>query len=134
MSARIPDVVDNVVTEISASNVIIRWSAPYNGGNTISSYTIRILQGDGVTYSTSLVSCNGANAAVIASASCTVPISNLLVSPFNLPWGSSIFATVTATNTVGTSAISQAGNGAIILTNPDPPQNVINVPQTTTAF
>jgi hypothetical protein len=58
----------------------------------------------------------------------------LLVSPFNLPWGSSIFATVTATNTVGTSAISQAGNGAIILTNPDPPQNVINVPQTTTAF
>jgi len=50
----------------------------------------------------------------------------LQASPYNLPWGSSIHATVLATNVVGSSASSVAGNGAVILTNPDPPTELNN--------
>jgi len=41
--------------------------------------------------------------------------------PYNLAWGASVHATVLATNIVGNSAISASGNGAVILTNPEPP-------------
>ncbi len=55
---------------------------------------------------------------------CTVPITDVLTAPYNLAWGSSIYAKVTATNAYGTSAASDVGNGAVILTNPDPPAGV----------
>jgi len=48
-------------------------------------------------------------------------VSTLRDSPYNLPWGSSIFAVITATNAYGTSVASDPGNGAIILTVPDKP-------------
>ena len=46
------------------------------------------------------------------------PPSTLLAAPYNLPYGSSIYAKVTATNDYGTSARSEEGNGAVILTVP----------------
>jgi hypothetical protein len=63
---------------------------------------------------------------VILAAACNVPISSLLAAPYNLPWGSSIYAKVTAINIVGSSLASIAGNGAVILTSPDPPQSLDN--------
>lgn len=65
------------------------------------------------------------------SRKCTVPISSLIVSPFNLPYGSSIFATVTAINVYDKSQTSLEGNGAIILREPDPPVNLANNPDIT---
>jgi hypothetical protein len=47
-----------------------------------------------------------------------VPISTLLAAPYSLPYGSSIYAKVTSTNAYGTSIISEAKNGAVILTVP----------------
>jgi hypothetical protein len=41
------------------------------------------------------------------------------------PWGSSIYAKVTAINLYGNSIESLEGNGAIILTNPDAPLSVM---------
>jgi hypothetical protein len=58
---------------------------------------------------------------------------DLVIAPFNLPWGSSIYATITAANIVGDSLASEPGNGAIILTNPDAPLNLANDPAITTA-
>jgi len=52
-------------------------------------------------------------------------------SPYNIGWGSSIHAIITATNFYGTSVVSDDGNGAIILTVPDPPINLVNVPTLT---
>lgn len=46
--------------------------------------------------------------------------------PLNLPWGSSIKATVIATNAYGDSLVSSYGNGAIILTYPDSPVSLSN--------
>jgi hypothetical protein len=48
----------------------------------------------------------------------------LRAAPFNLDWGDSVWAKVSATNEKGTSSQSNAGNGAIIITRPDPPISV----------
>jgi hypothetical protein len=53
-----------------------------------------------------------------------VPISALRTGSFALPWGSSIFAKVIAFNLYGNSLESDAGNGAVILTNPDTPVSI----------
>jgi hypothetical protein len=43
----------------------------------------------------------------------------LQAAPFNLDWGYDIYATVSASNVIGTSLTSVEGNGAKITTNPD---------------
>jgi hypothetical protein len=48
-----------------------------------------------------------------------------------LPWGSDIYATISAINDVGTSLPSIEGNGAKIITNPDAPLNVADDPSIT---
>ena len=53
--------------------------------------------------------------------------------PFNLAWGSSIFARISALNIVGSSSLSTAGNGAIIVTIPDAPVNLVDDAEQTTA-
>jgi hypothetical protein len=40
-------------------------------------------------------------------------------------WGSSIYARIVATNILGSSYVSEEGNGAIILTYPDAPINLV---------
>jgi len=60
--------------------------------------------------------------------SCSVLISDLIVAPYHLPWGSSVFAKVVAFNIKGNSVESAAGNSAVILTIPDAPTNLNNVP------
>jgi hypothetical protein len=62
----------------------------------------------------------------VSTTSCTVPISVLQASPYNLAWGASVHATVLATNVVGSSVASTAGNGAVITTNPNPPTSLAN--------
>jgi hypothetical protein len=106
--------------------VLVSWTAPYNGGVAISSYTIWFLQSDGTTYSTELTNCNGNNNGIVSAASCLVPISVLRAAPFNLVWGASVSAKVSATNSAGQSLVSSAGNGAVILTTPGAPINLAN--------
>lgn len=62
-----------------------------------------------------------------------MPINTLLLPPYDLPWGSSIYAILSATNIVGESLFSVEGNGAVILTNPDRPVNLQNEPTITKA-
>jgi len=84
-------------------------------------------------FSEETANCNGLDSTVISSHSCFVQISDLLDSPFYLAWGSSIYAKVIATNIIGNSIESLEGNGAIILTNPDYPTDLSNVPTGTTS-
>jgi hypothetical protein len=60
-------------------------------------------------------------------------ISDLIVAPYHISWGGSIYAKVTALNLIGSSVESEEGNGAIILTVPDAPIDLTNVPAITTA-
>jgi len=59
----------------------------------VNGYTIKVRQVDEVTY-TEVASCDGTTLTVINNRSCRVPIDTLTLSPFNLPWGTSVFAIV----------------------------------------
>lgn len=63
---------------------------------------------------------------------CIVPVNILRAAPFNLEWGSSVWAKIAVKNVIGTTAESGPGNGAIMLTSPDAPLDVSNVPEITT--
>lgn len=107
--------------EISDQAVIIDWNAPSDQGSPITAYIIYIRHADEVTYSTELTACDGSESNIVSGTSCSIPISTLQADPFNLPWGSSIYAKVEAINDYGTSDTSVHGNGALILTKPDTP-------------
>lgn len=64
--------------------------------------------------------------------SCAVPFSVLTSLPYKLKYGSSIYAKVSATNIYGTSDVSEAANGAIILDVPST-VSISNVPAGTNA-
>jgi hypothetical protein len=111
---------------------VINWSAPDNGGSEITEYEIVIRQED-TTYSIQLSNCDGSLSSVVTSNQCTVPISVFIDSPFSLSWGESVYAKVTAINLYGSSLQSLEGNGAVIVTEPDAPLQVINNAAITTA-
>lgn len=46
--------------------------------------------------------------------------------PYVIDWGSGIYAKISAINVVGNSDFSDEGNGAVILTIPDPPSDLSN--------
>lgn len=107
------------------------WDLTDYRGSAILSYTITFRESDNLSYSESKVTCDGTQTDILTGRTCSVPKYTFIEAPFNLPWGSSIYAIITATNAYGTSVDSEAGNGAIILTVPDAPINLANVPSIT---
>jgi hypothetical protein len=86
------------------------------------SYRIEIQHADGNSYSEAVNDCDGSSTEVMEAKECRIQIlTTLLAEPFSLPWGSSVYARVVATNIVGDSPFSVVGNGAIMLTIPDAP-------------
>ena len=80
------------------------------------------------TFSVHLATCDGTTSSTITqNRQCSIPIAALRIYPFNLPWGASVFAKVSAINAYGTSLESALGNGATILTVPDAPINLVEV-------
>lgn len=132
LAAQVPDKPAAPVTSISGSNVLIKWDSPDDGSTQITSYLITIRQSDG-SYTEDSTNCNGTQSAIRTSLSCLVPISSLIIQPYNIVWGSQIWAKVVAINIKGSSATSDAGTGAIILTNPDAPLALANVAAITLA-
>ena len=125
LAAQEPATPSAPTTAVVGLYVRISWTAPSTNGSPITQYQILIRQSDDLTFSESIAYCDGSIASIRDNSSCDVPISSLIVSPFSLAWGSSVHASVRATNIYGNSGISPSGNGAIILTNPDPPTNVV---------
>jgi hypothetical protein len=62
---------------------------------------IKILQSDGVTLTANAYYCDGSNFLVMANLFCEIPMSVLTSSPYSLPRGRLIQATVSATNSLG---------------------------------
>jgi hypothetical protein len=104
--------------------VIVSWIVPSSNGSPISAYRVKLQQKDGSTLTEELANCNGSNAAIVAAASCSIPLSVLQASPYLLTLGDSVYATVSATNLYGESSSSAVGNGATIVTVPDAPINL----------
>jgi hypothetical protein len=80
-----------------------------------------------------LTDCDGTLAEIITATECTVPISTLTASPFNLVVGDEVWVNIMATNLYGDSIISMDGNGAIIALVPDSPVNLANNLEVTSA-
>jgi hypothetical protein len=104
---------------------LITFSAPFNGGSVITAYKVTILSGDGSTYLEDLNNCDASTTDIMTNKRCTIPFGDLRADPFNLPWGSSVYAKIAAINLMGTSLDSVAGNGAEITRVPDPPINLV---------
>lgn len=127
LAAQIPDITLAPTTRVlDRWSIVIEWTAPYNGGSPITSYTILIRTTDVEVYDVDSVDCDGTDATIISSTTCTVQVSTLREAPFSIPWGASIYAKIVTTNIYGDSAASEEGNGAIILTFPDEPINLAN--------
>ena len=109
------------------TSLTITWTAPDNGGSAITAYTVAIRHSDGTSFTAESAYCN------VSTTTCTVPISVLLAAPYNIVWGSSVYATVLATNLVGSSSASLISNGAVITTNPNPPSSLANNAAVTSA-
>lgn len=104
---------------------------PGDGSSTITSYIVEIRAADGSSFFEDTVSCDGSDPTIKANLACLVPIATLQASPFDLPWGSSVYARITAINIVGPSEVSNEGSNAIILTEPDAPVSFQNEPAIT---
>ena len=117
VAATVPSQPSAPTTTLSGdkTSVIIDWNPPSDlGGLTTDGYKLEIKTQSG-TFEKDLTNCDAETNATIQSAtSCTVPITTLRASPFNLVDSDSIYARVTAFNAIGNSAVSQEGNGAKI--------------------
>lgn len=74
--------------------------------------------------------CDASTSDVIANTKCTVLIATLREAPYNLAFGVSVYIKVRATNIVGSSEYL-LGNGAILVTIPDAPVSLADVPAIT---
>ena len=115
-----PEPPGTVTTANSNSDIVISWSEPELNGLLITEYTILIQKSD-YTYTTDLMYCNGALHVIVSTRTCTVPLSSLQVTPYNLVFGDHINVIVVSTNEYGSSQYSEVGNGATIWVVPDAP-------------
>lgn len=107
------------------SNVIFVWNAPDSMGSPITAYKLEIQHSDLLTFSEELSYCDASREPIKTALQCNVPKNSLRAEPFNLEWGASIYARVTAINVYGLSEVSEVGNNAQIVTYPDPPINLV---------
>jgi hypothetical protein len=61
----------------------------------------------------------------MADTECNIQIATVKGDPYYLPWGVGVYARVMAINQLGNSVKSEPGNGAVILTFPDAPVDLI---------
>jgi hypothetical protein len=121
------------VTFNEGTDVRVSWTLPASdGGKPVLSYTILFLGADG-TYSTDSA-CDGASATVRANLYCLIPMVNLRAGPHShTTIGTTVIATVSATNEIGTSTASAANTaGASIKTEPGKPDSPTRVDSGTT--
>lgn len=74
---------------------------------------------------TELTYCDGTNQAIVDNTECTIPAADLHAAPFNLAWGTPVYAKLIATNVKGDSVESDIGNGGTIITEPYAPVDLV---------
>lgn len=120
-AAGLPTQPYQAVTTIVGTDVVISWSEPENSAAPLIAYSVVILRADG-TFGEELTHCDGAGAAVLATApnlQCTIPLTTLRAAPFELPYGALVQARVMAQNANGWGSLSQVNLvGASVETEP----------------
>ena len=113
---------------------MVSWIQPDDGGTSISAYTILIAQSDNATFTEDKVNCDGRNTTIVANRQCVIPSAVLNQAPFNLIWGSKVYAKIIVSNVIGSSPPSAAGNGASIQNGPSYPLNLAENRAWTTSY
>ena len=101
----------------TGDDVVIQWSVDERG-SPLTACEVSIRESDGVSFTVESTYCLQTSSSVISSNTCAIPVSVLVAEPYNLVYGSHIYAKVTATNAYGTSDESEQGNGARIYSVP----------------
>jgi hypothetical protein len=110
---------------ISGADITISWPEVEDNGSTITSYLIMIRSHDG-DYFEDLDYCDGTDELVLSTRSCTLPLSQLYTTPYDMVLGDHIFAKITAVNLYGISLESVPGDGAAVVFLPEAPINLAN--------
>lgn len=110
--AQIPEAPYNVQTVLIDDQVQITWAASQEGGSAITGYQIFIRASDNTNFYEELTYCDGSDSTIIEDSMCNIPKTVLTQSPYNLAWGTSLYARVIAINAVGQSTVSDQGNDA----------------------
>ena len=124
LAGEVPEQPLTPTTTLSSSDIRIDWSAPDARGSVIIGYRVLIETSVASTFLREMTYCDGDDATIISQTSCTIPISQLRSTPFNLPWGTDVSAKIVAYNAYGDSQESEVGSGAVIVTYPSPPINL----------
>ena len=92
------------------SQVVFTWNVPSDLGGlpSIDGYKLEVKTSIG-TFEKDLTNCNAESS---SSTTCSIPVLALRSDPFNLGDSNSVYARVTAVNSIGDSTTSVEGNGA----------------------
>lgn len=120
VAALAPDTPATATTVISDQNVRISWTPPAANGATISAYKVEI-ENSASAFSEETSYCDGSSAAIIAAATCDVPLTHLINS-YGLQLEDLVVVRITASNSEGSSGASTVNSsGARIATEPQSP-------------
>ena len=89
--------------DLSSGNLIVDWEAPHDGSDALLSYLVEIANGDNTSFFVDSTDCDGSDPSVTQ---CSIPMSTLATTPFNLIFNEIVYVQVSAINSYGASTPS----------------------------
>jgi hypothetical protein len=120
----VPDMMSTPTTSLAYPTVTITFTEPFNNGNTIIGYEIKIYSYTQASFIVDIAVCDGSLQEVIDSLECDVLMSTL-ITDYGYQHGQLILAKVRAQNSVGWGSYSSQNSGGVI-TQTEP--TFMNVP------
>jgi hypothetical protein len=102
-----------IVISQSGTSAVLTWTSATTNGNGIIAYRVMILNRGTGTYSEYKPLCDGTDLSIIASLSCTIPISSFISNLNYLP-GDLIKAEIQAQNAAGWSTLSSSNIDSVV--------------------
>lgn len=122
LAAVAPSQMVAVTTSIDATTggVMISWTAPHDGSDSITSYKIEIADTAGTTWTEDLTDCDGSDGTILTNMYCIIPMSTLTAGPYSYAFDELVEVRASATNSIGTGTVSTTNTaGAQIRQVPD---------------
>ena len=91
---------------------MITWTAPTDGGATITAYLVTIYSRVTGTMHAETVNCDGSNQSIVSAKTCTIPLTVLKAPPFSIEVLDIIQAEVSAINAAGLGPESKSAFGS----------------------
>ena len=104
-----------IVTTTNVNDFVkVAWAAPITNGWPISEYKIYIREHSSSQFTQETLECDGTDATIISQRWCLIHLDTLKSAPYNLVKDEGVYAKIISINVYGESALSSAGNGALI--------------------